>query len=365
MSDKIRVGLATYKRAEPECQGAVDTGIIQNGGVQIGGWVVRSDGVAVAMVAAIRDGEVWHRFSVDKPRPDIAKWLGEQGANCGFNSYVPITTNILEECGTLEYFAICADDTAVPLRIHPANYFLNLKLKSDLDFRRTVQDPATRIKDKQTLVYFAREFLKDHLSEFSYAAACLCVIGYRALESATPDHEDLTFCLDEGTRLLTEAVPTTSKQNYRWFISLSLMLGYMHALKGNKAAALSRFTDVAEQRHNLQILPQMLTNILKALYFQGRLLKDKGELEAAIAAFDQGTPTLQQGTPHWLFDNYYSYAELAQSSYIAQECFAASLVLKRELNNAKPDSAVAPTALESKFQHLGFPGAELCRKNAL
>jgi hypothetical protein len=191
------------------------------------------------------------------------------------------------------------------------------------------------------------------------------VIGYRALETFETEHEDLSFCVAHGSELLKAIQPTENQGTYRWYISVNLLLGYIAVLWGRLESAGAHFNNIVELASHIEIMPQMLTNILKATYFLGRIQKASGDVGHALTAWGSALPLYRKAAPLWRFENYYSYGELAQSLQLTQECYASRLGLNISLGQAVVDTAVAPKELKTNYECLGFPGADLCRKGLL
>jgi hypothetical protein len=245
-----------------------------------------------------------------------------------------------------------------------------------------LQNPAYRIKDTAKLLMLARRAYSQNQNDFISAASCLCVIGYRALESGLPSrHPDYDFCLNAGAdqianpratsrdtfeRVKGQDSPSSFEGYcYRWFVSLHLMLGYIRLAQGELEFASEHFQHIVASHHRLDTFPNMLTNDLKACMILGVVRAMRGDDPGALAAWDEATSILKIGLIHREFFNFWSFHDLVVSGALARETFQLAFALRLELGLARQPPVRIPEGRAIDPSCLGFPGVQFLKDGRL
>lgn len=337
-------------------EGAVDIGVLTNAGIRIRGWAFNKNSPRdIIKIIVFFQEKALEEFPIGQPRYDLSEVHGRDFLMCGFEREIPKEKFDISIVSELKYLAVLPTGKSQWLKTVDDSYYLNKIPVSADDFQRNIQDPATRFKDVDTLKYAAMVFYNKEKGDFNFAASCLCVMGYRVIEGMNGSSRDIDYFILESDKALERAGDFSHPGVYRWVISLRLLRGYLFLLKREEESALCEFMYNYSISDNNIILPSMLTNILKSTFVVGRILEKRGCIEDAISYWREAPKMIKRISPHWEFENYFSYKEFSDSSMIAQQCYIAALIAESKQKGFQIDSAMAPLNSKVDARFCGFP----------
>lgn len=231
------------------------------------------------------------------------------------------------------------------------SYYFDVKL-NEHNFHLVIQDPASRISDKSSLIYLSRWFLRRYRNEFTLAAPCYCTIGYRLMEARALD--ELKELASECQYLFATEVDLGGRFNYRWWVSLSLFSGYADLIFRDSAGAARHFQRIIESIPNIAHTPQMVTNTLKAILLQGFIAEEEAS-GAGVPIWSKAVDALRTATSVWEYENYYSFSELAQSVLLGRECTAGVYLSRQKSDPSDVTVRSFPNQTGVSFSNLGYP----------
>jgi hypothetical protein len=116
-------------------------------------------------------------------------------------------------------------------------------------------------------------------------AAALAVLGYQLLSNGDDAEEILAKILNYCSEVLKLAKP--SPHQYRWYISLSTLLGLIYNKNDDKIKALIHFSNAANSCVE-KFSPSIGTKILQSLYMQSVILISLNKISCAEITIERG-----------------------------------------------------------------------------
>jgi hypothetical protein len=345
-TEKIQIGGQAYHLSGSDESSIVEKGLFNKKEAIIEGEVAASTqwNQVVILSAAL---DVIARYDrIDEPT------TVKGGHRFQFKLPLPPLDDSLESLAGLRFLALdTASQTAREIARRADHYNFNLAL-TEKNFHPLIQDPSSRIKDKDTLLYYARWFLHRNRDNFTLACSCYCTIGYRLIEAKSLD--ELRTLVQDCQYLFDKDIDLGKRFDFRWYVSLSLLCGYAELILGDVATAAQYFDRIVNAMENISHTPQMVTNTLKAILLAG-FIAENGGPAAGIRYWSKANEALKMATGVWEYENYYSYSELAQSVLLSRECIAAVFLAKRKVDAQSVSVRVFPDKTPVSFANLGFP----------
>lgn len=311
--------------------GAVDGGAVTSQGVSLNGWALSQAGIGQAappsrFVLTI-DGAVCLTMQPNIDRPDLVKNFGQPIRRCGFSASVPLAAIPFPFVADFKVYAVSNDGRAGLLTFYKPEALVTIPIiRTREDFISCIQNPSTRLKNSQALLFTSIHALTRFPGDFTICAAALCIIGYRLLMKETEDPAVKALFWKEGGRLLVTRPEISEGVYFRWHTSVRLICGYLLYQEGKVDEAIEQFIAIQSLSHLLPQWPTALTNLLLGVFVAGYLLYEKGEISLAKKLWSQGPDVLKRGAAISVFSNIYAFGELENAIKVARECFVGTFV---------------------------------------
>lgn len=187
----------------------------------------------------------------------------------------------------------------------------DIKLLSDEDFYRDIQDSATRIKDNK----LPSEVSWVHLvnsRDIYIRCASLCVILYRNLELSVVLDDVQKKEVYKYIQILNNDLKDAAGQELwmRWFTSINMAFAHFCALEANYEKALEYYKAVTDNVHNLNLWASMTTSHVSAALFRGVIYRRLGDDDAALSAFAEADGIFVKGINLLNLKDYWPAMEL-------------------------------------------------------
>ncbi|MFC6121245.1 hypothetical protein ACFPZP_09300 [Citrobacter bitternis] len=135
------------------------------------------------------------------------------------------------------------------------------------------------------LKQYSRQILHHYDPRSPDYAAALAVLGYQLLSNGDDAEEILAKILNYCSEVLKLAKP--SPHQYRWYISLSTLLGLIYNRNDDKIKALIHFSNAANSCVE-KFSPSIGTKILQSLYMQSVILISLNKISCAEITIERG-----------------------------------------------------------------------------
>lgn len=135
------------------------------------------------------------------------------------------------------------------------------------------------------LKQYSRQILHHYDPGSPDYAAALAVLGYQLLSNGDDAEEILAKILNYCSEVLKLAKP--SPHQYRWYISLSTLLGLIYNKNDDKIKALIHFSNAANSCVE-KFSPSIGTKILQSLYMQSVILISLNKISCAEITIERG-----------------------------------------------------------------------------
>lgn len=142
-----------------------------------------------------------------------------------------------------------------------------------------------RNKSSYHLQQYSHQILEQSPLDSPDYAAALAVLGYQMLSGSGDSADIFTKILNYCTNVSQIANPTPHQ--YRWFISLSTLLGLICNKNNDKVNALIHFSHSAQSCVD-KFSPSIGTKILQSLYLQSIILISLNRISCAEIIIDRG-----------------------------------------------------------------------------
>jgi len=261
--------------------GAITGGEIKEGQLIVRGWV-RSAAQGPATVEVRFDNQVVTATPTDG---EATTALPDPPSK--FEARCPVSS--VETLSALQISATLLDaERSRPLQVTSLKPDLDkLQLKTKQHFFKHVQQPSTRLKDRQALTRMAQEGVAKFGSDPEVLVSGLCVLIYGLLlERGALSGPVLQYCLDSHAQAERAMARIQGPKFVRWSSSIFIAYGYLFVRLAQFERAAEAFERVGALADRLDEWPSIDVNVVRSLYALG------------FIAYHSNRPT--QARAHWL-----------------------------------------------------------------
>ncbi len=350
--------------------GLIDLNAIREGKPFITGWFNPVDDFPGPFAfAAVVDGTVL-RVGGAKERPQPADAPAELAHFRRFECIGKIPwPPALPQPKKVEVFLVSSANTAIRLGFAPRQEGFVFNYTDRAQYFQCIQAPSRRLLDKEALAFHARQFF-DAVPDPVLRASALIVMAYRLLENNQAASEAGEQVLRDAAPLLQHLAGFTRLPEYKWYISLADICHYIKVASGDPYSdeAIEYLWEIYRRRENLAIPggpAQQLPNHLRSIFLLGNALWHRGQRAEAEEVLLSAKDAMRMSAPHWMFDNYYSAAELIMAAQQVRACLLRLAELKHRDEGAWFHPSYAAGKPATDYNCLSYPTAGWLRSGVL